>query len=210
MSEKLQTTFWMLLMYSPWTSGNQNSMAIGNTFWNYYFFKGNLVKRQRGVLKQTTNATFDTECIEPNSALFQIHHVTEKVFCMIFSIKFRRKKTNIKSNTDSPAISAALWPRLSHTQFSPEQKLSSPASDSIRLYLFWEQTQIILKTWNIWKTPSWVSHGILTPTGKAPSRIWQNLNNWTSLAHALYIDMGEELLLGGGSRWRRSAVWRRK
>lgn len=70
-----------------------------------------MVKRQRRVLKQTTNAIFDTESIEPNSALVQIHHVTEKVVYMIFSIKFRKKKkkkTNIKNNTDSPAIAAVL------------------------------------------------------------------------------------------------------
>lgn len=135
MSEKLQTTFWMLLTYSPWTSGNQKCMAIGNTFWNYYFFKGNLVKRQRRVLKQTTNAIFDTESIEPNSALVQIHHVTEKVVYMIFSIKFRKKKkkkTNIKNNTDSPAIAAVLWPRLSHIQV---QSWAKTVTTCLRHYL---------------------------------------------------------------------------
>lgn len=92
MSEKLQTTFWTLLMSSPWTSGNQKCTATGNTFWNDYFFKGNLVKR-REVLKQTTNTTFDTECTKPNLALIHIQHVTEKAVCVTFAITFRHQTT---------------------------------------------------------------------------------------------------------------------
>lgn len=163
MSEKLQTTFWTLLMYSPWTSGNQKCMAIGNIFRNYYYFKGNLLKRQKGVVKKPKNATFDTECIEPNSALVQIHHVTEKVVCMIFSI-------NIQNDTVLQYLQLSD-PDCHIYKSSPEQKLFSRASDSIQLYLFWVQTQIISKTWDIWNIRSWVSHGILTPTGKAPSRM---------------------------------------
>jgi len=65
-----------------------------------------LVKRQKGVLKQATDATFHVECIDPNLALVQIHYVTEKVVCMIF-LNPEGKRTT-KNNTDSPTISPAL------------------------------------------------------------------------------------------------------
>lgn len=141
----------------------------------------------RKVWLPATNGTSDTGCLEWNSALVQTHYVT--VVCTVFSNKSRRKRKQHKNNTDNPAISAA------HVhKFSPEQKLLSPPSDRIWLYLFWEQTQTIPK---IWKTPSCVSHDILTPAGKAPPRTWQSWNSPTLPGRAVYAGMGEVQDEGG-------------
>lgn len=110
MSEKLQTTFWTLLMYSPWTSGNQKCMTTGNTIWNYYFFKGDL--------KQTTKCSI---WYRVHWAIFS--SVSNLLCCRkcglhdIFNKIQKEKKKNIKSYTDSPATSVALTQTVTYTSF---------------------------------------------------------------------------------------------